>query len=99
MALKCAAWSNFFCQDFDNNPCLGKNLAYCSQCDIFYILCATEWLSICSISADEILREIHPLQENSTGIYIGTRIDGIEIKTMTPEYDIVSSIDDQNTFP
>jgi acyl-CoA synthetase (AMP-forming)/AMP-acid ligase II len=60
---------------------------------------ATECLPICSISADEILNEIRPLQENGAGTCIGMPVDGIEIKIITPENGIVATIDDRNLLP
>jgi hypothetical protein len=48
--------------------------------------------------ADEIFGEIRPLQENGAGTWIGMPVDGSKNKTMTPEDDIVSSIDDPNTL-
>ncbi|MDR0740332.1 MAG: AMP-binding protein [Puniceicoccales bacterium] len=59
---------------------------------------ATECLPVCSISADEILGEIRPLQENGAGTCIGTPVDGIEIKIIRPENGTVSTIDDQNSL-
>ncbi|MDR1590544.1 MAG: AMP-binding protein [Puniceicoccales bacterium] len=60
---------------------------------------ATECLPICSISADEILGEIRPLQENGAGTCIGTPVDGIEVRIIRPENGVVSTIDDHNLLP
>ncbi|MDR0418261.1 MAG: AMP-binding protein [Puniceicoccales bacterium] len=59
---------------------------------------ATECLPVCSVSADEILDEIQPLQENGAGTCIGIPIDGIEVKIIQPEDGIVSTIDDKNSL-
>jgi acyl-CoA synthetase (AMP-forming)/AMP-acid ligase II len=60
---------------------------------------ATECLPVCSISAEEILGEIQPLQENGAGTCIGPPVNGIEVKIITPEDGIVSTIDDHNLLP
>jgi acyl-CoA synthetase (AMP-forming)/AMP-acid ligase II len=69
------------------------------QAKIFTPYGATECLPICSISADEILNEIRPLQENGAGTCMGTPVNGIEIKMITPEDGVVAAIDDHNLLP
>lgn len=59
---------------------------------------ATECLPIASISADEVLGEIRPLQENGAGTCLGHPVEGIEIKILQSSDDIISEINEENTL-
>jgi hypothetical protein len=58
----------------------------------------TERFPVCSTSAEEILGEIQPLQENDAGTSVEA-IDGVEIKIIPPKDAIASTIGNHNLFP
>jgi acyl-CoA synthetase (AMP-forming)/AMP-acid ligase II len=75
---------------------LEKFQATAPNAKIFTPYGAAECLPVCSISAEEILGEIRPLQENGAGTCLGFPIEGVEIQIIAPVDGIVESMDEDN---
>ncbi|MDR2200667.1 MAG: AMP-binding protein [Puniceicoccales bacterium] len=60
---------------------------------------ATECLPICSISGEEILGEVRPLQENGAGTCLGFPVDDIEIRIIAVEEGVVDTLDESKILP
>jgi acyl-CoA synthetase (AMP-forming)/AMP-acid ligase II len=64
---------------------LEKILGIVPNAKIFTPYGATECLPICSISAEEILGSLRPLQENGAGTCLGYPVEGVAVRIIIPE--------------
>ena len=79
-------------------PTLEKLQKIAPNAKIYTPYGATECLPICSISAEEILEDVRPLQENGAGTCVGKPVEGIEIKIIEPSDAPIETIDKNNTL-
>jgi acyl-CoA synthetase (AMP-forming)/AMP-acid ligase II len=78
---------------------LEKMLDIAPNAKIFTPYGATECLPICSISAEEILGSLRPLQENGAGTCLGYPVEGIAVRIIVLEDGPISHLEERSFLP